>query len=127
MTVSLVVLSGCNSDTQLPPAPLGDKAALEALADAYKNAAKSIPMNPVKMPPASRREFVERVFTEAGYDYSRTLLALAGTQQKDISKHHRDLKQLIFLPRYGIKPEDAKAIYSEVEWRAMQKIEKSFQ
>jgi hypothetical protein len=127
MAVSLVVLSGCGSGDRLPSAPLGDRATLETLAEAYKNASKSIPMNPVKMPPESRREFVERVFTEAGYDYSRTLLDLAGTQQKDISTHHRDLKQLLFLPRYGIKPEEAKAIYSEEEWRAMQKIEKLFQ
>lgn len=84
-------------------------------------------MNPVKMPPESRREFVERVFTNAGYDYSRTLLALAGAPQESISTHHRDLKQLLFLPRYGIKPEEAKEIYSEDEWRAMQQIEKLFQ
>ncbi|MGD8558814.1 MAG: hypothetical protein PVH04_04080 [Gammaproteobacteria bacterium] len=119
-------LTGCGSDKRYPPAPLGDLGTLEKLAKTYEAASAGIPTNPVKLRPEARRKFLEQVFNDAGYDYSRTLLALAKIDAQNITQHHTDLKELLLLPHYGIKLETVKDIYSEEELEAIKQIDGHF-
>lgn len=118
----LLMLAACSGQTQ-PAAPLGDHAVLEQLADAYRATAQQYPMRPKAMPPEGRREFVERVFRTAGYDYSATLLAMAKQGVDVTSAEHRDLAELLFLPHAGISNEAMGELYSEQELAAIYAIQ----
>ncbi len=94
------LLAACGKST-LPTAPLGDHAALERLAGAYKQTLQDVPTAPRAMRPAGRLLFVEQVFRGAGYDYAATLAALAeGLDAGD--KNQRDLAGLVLLPFAGL-------------------------
>ena len=74
----------------------------------------------------ARKQFVEQVFNEAGYNYSATLQALAKINPDAITQYHKDMKQLLYLPHYGIPFEEVKQIYSEQEIQAIQQIDQTF-
>ncbi len=94
------LLAACGKPA-LPTAPLGDHAALEQLAEAYRQTLQEVPTAPRAMRPAGRLMFVEQVFRGAGYDYAATLAALAeGLDAGD--KNQRDLAELVSQPFSGL-------------------------
>jgi len=128
LVAGLLNFAGCGSShqNQHGAAPLDDKKALEQLAAAYEKASESIPVSPVQLRSEARKQFVEQVFNEAGYNYSATLQALAKTNPEAITQYHKDMKQLLYLPHYGIPFEEVKQIYSEQEIQAIQRIDQTF-
>ena len=126
VTPVLVTIVGCESRPRHPAAPLNDRTALEKLASAYKTVSETLAVSPVKLRAEARRKFVEQVFAEAGYDYTLTLVALAGTQPAAITQYHKDMKELLYLPHYGMKFEEVKDIYTDHESRAIQQIDNHF-
>jgi hypothetical protein len=122
LSLLLLLLAACSSQTQ-PAAPLGDHGVLEQLAEAYRATAQQYPMQPKAMPPEGRREFVERVFKAAGYDYSATLLAMARQGADVTNAEHRDLAELLFLPHAGISNQAMGELYSEQELAAIYAIQ----
>ena len=127
LTIFLLAwLAGCTEKEQGPAAPLNDKASLEKLAQAYEAVSDTVPVSPVKLTPKARRKFVEQVFTASGYGYSATLLELANVQSGSATQLHKDMKDLLFMPHYGVNFEETKHIYSETELRAIEKINKHF-
>ncbi|MEJ2179868.1 MAG: hypothetical protein P8Y28_05370 [Gammaproteobacteria bacterium] len=121
-------LFSCNSSqpAQYQTAPLDSKPALEKLASAYNSIAETIPVSAVNLRPAARKKFVVQVFNEAGFNYSATLQALSKVPASSVSQYHKDMQQLLFLPHYNIKFEEAKDIYTVEEVNAIETINRSF-
>jgi hypothetical protein len=128
LIAGVLSFSGCGSpqQNQHSAAPLDDKNTLEKLAAAYEAASESIPVSPVQLRPEARKQFVEKVFNDAGYNYSATLQALAKVNREAITQYHKDIKQLLYLPHYGIPFEETKHIYSEQDIRAIETINQIF-
>lgn len=127
LIVALVIsMLACGEKKANIPAPLDDIATLEKLAAAYKEVSEQIPVSPVKLAPLARRKFVEQVFTTAGFGYSETLMSLSEVKRENITKSHRDLKELLFLPHHGLQQQSMKEIYSEKELLLISKIESNF-
>lgn len=124
LLLALLFIGACAEKSSHDPAPLGDKAALEKLADAYRKLSDDLPVTPAGLRPAARRKFLEQVFQTAGYDYSSTLIALATLPPGNINQYHRDLKQLLYLPHYDKRIEKLSDIYSEKEILAITAIDK---
>lgn len=120
-------VAACGSPPQShQAAPLNDKSALEKLATAYEATAESIPVSPTQLRPEARKQFVEKTFNDAGYSYSATLQALSKVDPETITQYHKDMKQLLLLPHYGIPLEETKEIYTEQELQAIQMINQIF-
>lgn len=126
LLVSLSTAPGCESPQQLPAAPLNDRAVLEKLATAYKNMSGSLATNPARLRPQARLKFVNQVFTQAGYDYSLTLEALAAVPRDTIGQYHKDMRELLYLPHYGLKLDEVKDIYTQRELQAIRQIDEHF-
>ncbi|WP_455222807.1 hypothetical protein [Kaarinaea lacus] len=126
IAVLLNVASCGSSQPSHQAAPLDDKNALEKLAATYEAAAESIPVSPTKLRPEARKQFVEKVFSDAGYNYAATLQTLAKVKPEAITQYHKDMKQLLYLPHYGIPFEETKEIYTEQEVQAIQIIDQNF-
>ena len=127
LSACLLNLAGCGSSQQTQQAaPLNNKQALEKLAAAYEKVAESIPVSPVQLRSEARKDFVERVFNNAGFNYTATLQALARVKPAAITQYHKDMKQLLYLPHYGVPFEEVKEIYTEQELEAIQRIDQSF-
>jgi len=123
----ILIIAACGSPQQIhEAAPLNDKIALEKLASAYEAAAETIPVSPTMLNPEARKRFVEKTFNDAGYSYSATLLALSKVKPDTITQYHRDMKQLLLLPHYGIPFEETKHIYTAQEIQAIQTINQVF-
>ncbi len=109
-------------------APLGDKAALEKLAKAYRMVEESQQMDssPMSLVPDKRKKFIEMVFEKAEYNYSATLHSLAegmtGNTLKVIDQNIKDLAELLLLPHRGsaVAMED---LYSTQELQDIRAIE----
>ena len=123
-TVSLVLFA-CGAESQ-KPAPAGDHAVLEQLADAYRHVGEQFPMQPQAMPPKGRKDFVNRVFAQAGYSYSATLTTLAKTGASITNQDHRDLVDLLLLPGKGLSDENLASIYSADEVVAVRQLRAIF-
>lgn len=124
---AITALLGCNNQTpEEPAAPLGDILALEKLADAYKEVSNDFPVNPINLAPDVRKKFVKQVFSNAGYGYQRTLSALSEISNPEITKLHRDMQELLFLPHYRVGKEVWSDIYTDEEIQLVRKIEKNF-
>jgi len=118
--VLLLLLHACNNANQYQAAaPLGEISVLKALEKSYNTAANALPAAPTKLKPSVRRKFVEQVFQQAGYNYSATLMALAKTPSETINQHHKDMKELLFLPHHTLKFEDVKDVYTKEEQTAI--------
>ena len=117
---------GCQPHATPTYAPLNNQDVLQNLATAYKKQAEPLPLNPLALAPLQRKKFVKRVFAEAGYDYTSTLLQLALVDPGSISLLHKDMRDLLFLPHYGVKFEEVKSIYSAQELSAISKIKQHF-
>lgn len=120
-----VVLFGCGADAQ-KPAPAGDHAVLEQLADAYRHVGELFPMQPQSMPPKGRKDFLNKVFAQAGYSYSATLMALAKVGGSITNQDHRDLVDLLLLPSKGLSDEDLASIYNTDEVLAVRQLRDTF-
>ena len=115
--------SACTRNNQ-PPAPLGEKAVLEKLADAFKHEANRIAWSPQHQTPSAKRDFVENVFATAEYSYDATLAYLAANKLDPGNQLHRDLVELVLFPTVGISLEDIAKIYDHDEFKVIQKIRK---
>lgn len=120
-----LLLLACSDNTQ-KPAPLGEYAVLEQLAAAYRTTGEQYPMQPQAMPPEGRKEFLTKVFMQAGYSYSATLLALADADVLMTNQDHRDLVDLLLLPGKGISDADLATIYSADELVVVRRLRADF-
>jgi len=123
ISVLLILLAACTEQTPIEAAPLGEKQTLETLASSYRLISNRYPVNPAQLTSKAKRDFLERVFNHAGYNYSNTLIALARIAPKEITQYHRDMKQLLFLPQTGLSTADNQNIFSESEQIAIIEIE----
>jgi hypothetical protein len=120
----VVLLIAACSEPAGKPVPVGDYGALEQLAEAYRAVSKELPVSPRGMRPEGRRQFLERVFAKAGYDYSASLQALS--QQMDVTnKDHRDLADLLLMPQTGLADDDLDKVFSPAEVEAVKAIKKA--
>ena len=117
------LLAACGQQQVGKAAALGDYAALEALATAYRKVAEQYPVQPRVMPPETRKEFVQKVFVEAGYDYTATLGAMAQQGVDVTNQDHRDLATLVLMPHQGLSAEDTEDLYSSGELTSIRTIE----
>ena len=125
LVVSAILLA-CSDKGSTLAAPLGDRQVLQHLADTYSRVQQELPVNPSGLLPMGKRKFVERVFTEAGYNYTSTLLALAAVNTKDLTPYYNDMRELLFLPHTGNRPTDMREIYSDEELAAIKHIDEQF-
>lgn len=116
------MLSACQPSPPTVPAPLGDYATLELLANAYREVAKDYPVQPHSMRPIGRKQFVQQVFATAGYDYTATLESVARAGVDVANQDHRDLVDLLFLPHQGLNEASWEDFYSDTELAAVQTI-----
>ncbi len=119
--LALLNITAC-SRGDLPPSPIGDKAVLEKLANAFRDEANRFAWSPRDQTPSSKRDFVENVFAAAGYNYDKTLAHLAANKLESGNQLHRDLVELVFYPTNGISQDDIAKIYDDNEVAAIQKI-----
>lgn len=103
-------------------APVGDHAVLEQLAQAYRATAEQFPVAVRGMQPEARRQFVEQVFVRAGYDYPATLVSLAGKIDAT-NPDHRDLAELLMLPRAGLSDAQLEGLFSATERQALHTLD----
>jgi len=128
LTLSLTIyLVGCQPTKPAGFAPLNSQDVLQKLANAYKKQAEPLPMNPLTLTPTQRKKFVKIVFSEAGYDYTSTLIHLAEIDPSSVNQLHKDMRDLLFLPHYGVNFQEVKSIYTEQERTAIDKIKKLMQ
>ena len=126
MTIALLALSltACAKDGPTVPAPIGDRSALEKLAEHYEKISDKLPVTVPNMPAKGRKEFVERVFNESGYHYAATLHSMAqgGWDVKD--QNARDLAQLLMLPHHGMRADESvEDVYTTEELASMRKLQ----
>lgn len=115
----------CSNETQ-EPAPVGEHAVLERLAKAYNVVSEQYPMQPQAMPHKGRKEFVGRVFKQAGYNYSATLMALAQPGVDASNQDSRDLAELLLLPAKGLSEEGLAKLYTADELVAVRRLQADF-
>jgi hypothetical protein len=108
-------------------APIGDHAVLEQLADAYRKIGQEYPVSPSGMRPAGKKEFVQRVFQKAGYDYAETLKAFAKQGVDVTSQDQRDLAELLLFPSRDLASADWKDVYMSEELAAVKVINAGLQ
>lgn len=121
----LMVLLACSDDVQ-QPAPIGDYAVLEELATAYRTISEQYTMQPHAMRPAGRRDFLRKVFAQAGYSYSATLLALTDAELLTTNKDQRDFVELLLIPGKGLADADLSSIYNADELPVVRRLRKVF-
>ncbi len=125
-TILLVATYGCSTDNPLVAAPIGSIAPLEKLADSYKQIESSYPSNKTSLPPARKREFIDRVFSLSGYDYTLTLLSMGEMQLDAKNKNQKDLAELLLVPTVGLSSSELADIYSTEEVQAFKKLKATF-
>jgi len=103
MGLAVTLSTGCSNDERaFAAAPLGDRPVLETLADAYTDVSnKRLTVSPMTLHGKDRRDFLVRVFNEAGYDYSATLRVLAMDYDKT-DKLHKDMAELVLMPHRNL-------------------------
>jgi|GEM_PF-1029295 len=104
--LALVLMSvACSQpEAELVPAPLGDRAVLEKLADAYTAVSdQRLGVSPMSLPGDERHKFVVEVFSRAGYDYSGTLRMLAMGDFDRNNQLHKDMVELLLMPHRNQK------------------------
>jgi len=125
LVVTPLLLVACSSDVQ-KPAPQGDHAVLEQLAQAYRTVSERYPVPPQTMRPGARKDFLAKVFARAGYSYSATLIALGQSEARIANQDHRDLVDLLLMPSKGLSDEDLSSIYNADEQVAVWHLRKVF-
>ncbi len=125
---AVVLLSGCNSKPATPvAAPLGDNAVLEKLASAWEKLSDTrLAVSPASLPGDGRKQFLEQVFAEAGYDYSATLKQLASQPLDKGNQTYIDMAELLLLPHRNAQvPMDPAEYYSIEELQAVAALERA--
>ena len=120
-----LILPACGDDMQ-KPAPLGEYAVLEQLASAYRKTSEHYQIQPQAMRPETRKEFLTKVFAQAGYGYSATLLALSDAELSNANQNHRDFVDLLLMPGKGVVDADLASIYSVDELPVVHRLRKVF-
>ena len=120
------MLAGCAQQQPGVAAPLNNLQALEKLASAYEAVSEQIPVSPASLAPKARKKFVIQVFENAGYNYHETLKEISKIKTEEITKLHRDLLELLFMPHHGLSADDMKLIYSEEELVVINKTKSTF-
>lgn len=115
-------LLACQPAPTQPPAPLGERQALEKLADIYNELSQHLPVSPSGLTPKGKLKFVRDVFKKAGYDYDGTLQTLAQTAPQAVTAHHRDMMELLFMPHQGMEKKDLETLYNNEEIANIEKI-----
>jgi len=123
--LTILGLTACD-DKKQPIAPAGDHAVLEQLAEAYRKVGEQYPVQPYAMPPGGRKEFVSKVFMQAGYSYSATLIAMGLSAADSSNQERRDLVELLLLPVKGVPNEVRADLYTDDELTAMQRLQINF-
>lgn len=124
----LLSLAACGDYGAKVAAPLGDKAVLEKLADAYRTVEESQQLDgsPLSLPPDKRKKFIELVFAEGGYSYSATLHSLGQSVAQGklavIDQNIKDLAELLLIPHRAVAT-DLEDIYSAQELQDIRTIE----
>jgi hypothetical protein len=124
--VGLVMLAACSTaDEPGKPVPIGDKAALQHLANEFTKLAQNVPVSPMRLPPAKRKDFVVKVFAESGYSYSSTLHELAAGGWDVNDQNAKDLVDLIFMPHTNISPSQGlEGVYTDQELADVRKVQR---
>lgn len=125
LALLMMGLQGCDDSPPRKPVPVGDHAALEQLATAYRSVSGDYPIQPASMKPEGKKEFVERVFATAGYHYGATLSTFAKQGVDVTSQDQRDLTDLLFLPHRGLSDADMQELYTDEELAAILTIQAS--
>ena len=122
----LLVLTACSpADEPGKPAPIGDKAVLQHLADEFNKLAKNQPFSPLRLTPSKRKDFVVKVFAASGYSYSSTLHRVAQGGWDVNDQNAKDLVDLLFMPHHNMDPSQGmEGVYSEQEMADIRKIQK---
>jgi len=119
----VIFSAGCSeqtSNTSKNVVPLGDRPSLEKLATAYQNFTDKLPSSPNGLTFAGKYKFIERVFADADFNYSATLLKIAGDDFDPKVQLHRDLAELVLFPQLvGVADKDLKSMYSVSEIKAV--------
>lgn len=121
----LLFIPACGQQQQ-KPAAMAEHAVLEQLAEAYNAVGEQYPMQPQAMPPKGRKEFLQQVFAQAGYDYSATLTALAQASVNKANSNQSDLAELLLLPGRGFSDADLESVFSTDELVAVKKLRATF-
>lgn len=121
-----LTLTACSTaDAPGKPVPIGDKAALQRLADEYTKLAQEVPVSLLRLPPAKRKDFVVKVFAAGGYSYSSTLHRMAAGGWDVNDQNAKDLVELLFMPHTNIDPSQGlEGVYSEQEMADVRKVQK---
>jgi hypothetical protein len=122
MLLAILSLTACDEKKQRV-APSGDHAVLEELAEAYRTISEKYPVQPQSMPPKGRKEFLNKVFAQAGYSYSATLIAMGEAAMASSNQEQRDLVELLLLPVRGVSNEVRAGLYTDDELVAMQRLQ----
>lgn len=126
--LSAWMLGGCSDDNkELVVAPLGDRAVLEELAKSWEAVAEAkIGASPSQLAGDQRRKFLGEVFAEAGYDYSKTLHAMAVNGLDKTNKLHVDMAELVLMPHRNQRAQiDPAEIYSMDELKDVAAVERA--
>ncbi len=118
LLAGLLLLSACEK-TSNDAAPVGDRAALERLADAYRAVSEKFPAQPSALRPEGLKKFVEQVFQKAGYDHGATLRAFAASGAAMTTQDHRDLAELLLMPYRGVAAGELEKLASGEELSAV--------
>lgn len=119
--VWVLLFYGCQGGAH-PPAPLGERVALEKLAQAYEDLSKQLPVSPSGLTPKGKLKFVREVFDKAGYDLNKTIQALTNTSPDQLTPYHKDMMELVLLPNQGLSEQALGDLYNETELNSMTKI-----
>ncbi len=127
-TISIVLLAlfmtACGSGRPLAEGevPQGDRAAMEKLEASYVKLSQQLLSSPANLAPRERKEFVQQVFSDAGFDYAITLRAIADGGLDKRKRYHHDLVELLFMPHLANRLDKLSEIYSPAEIEAIEKI-----
>jgi hypothetical protein len=125
LLLGLVVAACSTPDEPGKPVPIGDKAALQRLADEYTKLAQGVPVSPMRLSPAKRKDFVVKVFAASGYSYSSTLHRMAAGGWDVNDQNAKDLVDLLFMPHTNIDPSQGlEGVYSKQEMADVRKVQK---
>jgi hypothetical protein len=126
LLAGLAMLAACSTaDKPGKPVPVGDKAALQRLANEYAKLAQNVPVSPMRLPPDKRKDFVVEVFAGSGYSYSSTLHRMAAGGWDANDQNTKDLVDLLFMTHTNIGPSQGmEGVYSDQELADVRKIQR---
>jgi len=118
-----LLLAACG-EAPKPPAPIGDRAALERLAASWNRLSAGLPVSPFRLEPRERKRFVEAVFAQAGYSYAATLHRMAEGGWDTGSREAADLAELLFMPHTDVSSlHTTEGLYSRRELEEIRRVE----